>query len=783
MPSRKTDRATPDLIGGTELQTARIATVAPIQPIDRLYSYIVPEPLRKAVVPGVRVEVPMGRGDRPTMGFCVGVSDGPWDTTLKPVLSVVDDRPMLGEKLLELGRWIARYYFAPLGRTLHLMVPAGAKRQAGWKKVRYVSLRPAQSPPATDANQRLAATPQACAPTTKPPKRLSAKQDRVLTILQNAEGPVRLDDCASQAGCGLAVIGSLAKRGLVAIETRLEPTLPRLEPIERHEPDFQPNEDQHAAIKQLSAEVLAGRFSVQVLFGVTGSGKTECYVAAVRQTLALGRQAIILVPEIALTTQTVRRLQARFDRMATLHSGLSDAERSRFWAAIASGDLPVVIGTRSAVFAPCPNLGLIVVDEEAEGSYKSLSSPYYHTRDVAITRAHLEGIPVVRGSATPSIETWRNLKQRPHYHLIRLPHRVRDLPMPTMHLVDMRDEHRNRSGIHLLSQEMETRLGEALGRGEQAVLLLNRRGYASFLHCPRCKTAVTCPHCSVHMVFHATTELAHCHYCHAKLVVPTHCQMLGCGGKLVKFGIGVQRVEQELREKFPTARIRRVDSDVMLRVEDYSEVLGAFERQAFDVLVGTQMIAKGLDFPFVSFVGVVSADTALSLDDFRSEERTFQLVLQVAGRSGRGPSTQGQGVVVVQTFAIDTAPIQHAVRGDYEGFADAELARRRRAKLPPFTRMVRIVLADGSMSQLNKAGERLAENLREAMERRGIPHELFGPHPAPLTRLRDKYRHDLQLFFPTATALLTAFDLFKSEGLLKARVKRLVVDVDPISLQ
>lgn len=747
---------TPSLLEPVEVQTAIVASVALLQPIDKRYSYRVPPELAAAVRPGMRIVVPFGRNNRPADAFCLDVSEQAWDSTLKAVLDTIDERPILGPKLLELGEWIARYYAAPLGRTLDLMAPAAAKRKAGWKNVRYIHLLNAD-----------------------PPK-LSAKQSAVIAALSEHGGVLTFDECLAAAECGESVVKTMAKNGLVSIETCREPVPPDDHDVPRDEPQFDLNADQRAALNQLATEVSSKRFSVQVLHGVTGSGKTECYIGAIRQAIAEGRQAIMLVPEIALTTQTVSRLQARFDKVATIHSGMSDVQRARTWAAIESGEIPVVIGTRSAVFAPCPDLGLIIVDEEAESSYKSQAAPRYHTRDVAVKRAHIEGIPVVLGSATPSLETWLNLKRKRHYQLIRLPNRVRGLAMPTMHLVDMGEEHKLREGVHLLSMEMEKRLGEVLQRGEQAVLLLNKRGYASFLHCPKCKTAVTCPHCSVHMVFHSSTEMAHCHYCRAKLNVPRFCQMSGCGGKLVKFGIGVQRVEEEMREKFPQARLRRIDSDNMQHTADYAEVLGAFERREFDVLVGTQMIAKGLDFPFVSFVGVVSADTALALDDFRSEERTFQLVLQVAGRSGRGDLP---GHVVVQTFSANTAPIQHAVQGSYEAFADAELENRKRSRLPPFTRLMRIVLADNRMTRLRSEAEALARRIDELLRKRGVKHGLFGPHSAPIERLRDQYRFDIQLVFSHAGAMLDAIDLFKSEGTLKTKVKTQVIDVDPVSLQ
>jgi len=757
--SARPDRITPSFIDKPELKTARVATVALLTPVDKPYSYIVPQERADQVTAGVRVVVPFGRNQRMVRGICLSVSDAPWDATLKPILDVIDERALLDAHLLELGRWIAQYYAAPLGRTLDLMVPAPVKERAGWKKSRYVRL-------VWDGDAL--------------PDKLTTKQAAVVNALRAAAEPLTLDQCCAAAGCGQSVIQTLAARDIVAIEEVREPVAPTVPEAERHEPHFELSPEQRAAINQLGTAVAARQFSVQVLYGVTGSGKTECYVRTIRQALAEGRQAIMLVPEIALTTQTVHRLRSRFERVALIHSGLTGVQRSRTWTAIAAGEIPVVIGTRSAVFAPCPDLGAIIVDEEHEASYKAQAAPRYHTRDAAIKRAQLADIPIVLGSATPSLETWRNVRQRKHYHLIRLPKRVRGLAMPKMHLVDMHEEHRERHGVHLLSRTMERQLRETLERGEQAVLLLNRRGYASFLHCARCRNAICCPHCSVHMVLHRETNLAHCHYCQTRVPLPQTCPILGCGGKLVRFGIGVQRVEEELRDKFPSARVRRIDSDVMQKAADYVEVLSAFEAREFDVLVGTQMVAKGLDFPFVSFVGVVSADTALALDDFRSEERTFQLVLQVAGRSGRGDQP---GHVVVQTFAIDTDPIRHAVIGDYEGFADAELEKRRNLKLPPFTRLLRIVLADTDVLRLRDEAERMVSRIRTLLERQGIRPRIFGPHPAPIERIRDKHRQDLLLFFNTAGDLITAVELLKSEGTLRSKAKTVTLDVDPVSLQ
>lgn len=769
-----------------EAVSGRIATVVAISPIERAYSYRIPHELAGRVMPGVRVMVPLGPKDRPTLGFCIDTTVGPWTTAAKSILSVQDEQPLLSAAMLKLGHWIARYYACPLGRTLHLMVPAAAKAGAGRRGVKWITLAEATS---TAHIHAASGTPEAAgdaAPADstalKKTKPLTARQANVITMLRAAGGSMTMADLLRDASVGPGVVTGLAKSGKLKIEWRDAAPIGSLITSNVAIPPFELNDDQRVAVAALTAAVEPAVFGVHVLFGVTGSGKTECYIRSIQRAIELGRQAIMLVPEIALTTQIVSRLKERFPRTAFLHSSMGEAARGRLWRAVESSAIDLIVGTRSAVFAPCRALGLLIVDEEHESSYKSQSAPRYHARDVAIARGQFEGVPVILGSATPSLETWHNLRKKKHYSLLRLPHRVGGLAMPTVSLVDMRIEHRERRGVHLLSREMENRLAATLNKGEQAVLLLNRRGYASYLHCPRCDTAVVCPHCSVRMVLHKTTQQAHCHYCHARLVVPGRCAMSGCGGPVVRFGMGTQRVEEELRAKFPTARVQRVDSDSMSKPEHFHATFDAFQRRECDILIGTQMIAKGLDFPFVSFVGVVSADTALSAGegDFRAEERTFQLVLQVAGRSGRGSVG---GHVIVQTFAPDSEAVRHAVAGDYENFANHELEQRRMHGLPPCTRMIRIILSDPRMTKLTRECDALIERLKETLARVNVRASFSDPRPAPIERMRDAYRHEIILTFSSSQALLAGLDGFRAEGALSARTQGIVVDVDPVSMQ
>jgi len=750
-------------------RTGPIAQVAIAQPLDRLYSYSVPDEMVGVVKPGCRVRVPLGRSNRPATGFCISVSNETWLTTLKPISQVLDDSPLLDEHLLELGRWISRYYACPLGLTLDAMVPAAVKAARG--KSRFARwLGPKAETPDHEPLRALL-------------RSLGPAQKRLAEVLAASENPITVRDLLARAGCTAGPLRALVRNGLVEItdqpdaDAEAELLLGTESPAE---PPFELNEDQARALASIEPLLRQPAFRVFLLFGVTGSGKTEVYIRAIRQVVASGRQALLLVPEIALTTQTVQRLTSRLPAMVVLHSGLTESQRAKAWHLIAAGKAKVVVGTRSAVFAPCPDLGLIVIDEEQEPSYKNVQAPRFHCRDVAIKRAQLLGIPVVLGSATPSLETWLNAHHLDHYELLRLPKRVRDLPLPAVTVVDMRLEHRARPGIHLLGRLMEKHLRETLDRGEQAVLLLNRRGYASYIFCASCGRRIVCPRCRVNMVFHSTAGQARCHYCGCHFPVPDRCPAPGCGHKLVRFGMGTQRVEEELKRKFPDARISRVDSDAVSRPAEFARILSDFESGRVNVLIGTQMVAKGLDFPFVSFVGVVSADTALALPDFRAAERTFQLVTQVAGRAGRA---ERPGTVVVQTFAADLVAVRAAVRHDYEQFARSELASRKRMRLPPYWRLTRILLADRRREKVRTAAEDLARQLDPLLAAAPDQADIIGPQPSPIERMRDKWRYDVLLRTSTARAMMAVLDKVRSQGLLqKLPVQQVTVDVDPVSL-
>ncbi len=706
------------------------------------------------------MKVPLGRNNRLVEGYCVQVSSDGWTSTLKSVGELLDPQPILSGHMIELGTWIARYYGCSLGLTLDAMAPAGIKTGRSAPTVRCAAWTgPAEAPPDLPAAQ----------------KRLAE------ILLQSARNELPVTALLLAGSCTSAPLAGLRRKGLVRLFDQVNPSAGQelLSPAATSDPAYTLNKDQERAYKKACVALEAAKFRVMLLYGVTGSGKTEVYIRAIRECLAAGRQALLLVPEIGLTTQTVSRLAGRLPSLVGLHSGLSDGQRALAWRLIASGQAKVVVGTRSAIFAPCPHLGLIVIDEEQEGSYKNMQAPRFHSRDVAIKRAQLLGIPILLGSATPSLETWLNAHQLPHYDLLRLPSRVKGLPLPAVSVVDMREEHRQRSGIHLLSRLLEQKLGETLARKEQAVLLLNRRGYASYIFCASCGRRVVCPRCKVNMVFHQGTDQAVCHYCNSHFPIPTKCPAPGCGHKLVRFGMGTQRVEAELREKFPQARIARVDSDVMGKSAALAALLSDFEAGRLDVIIGTQMVAKGLDFPFVSFVGVVSADTSLALPDFRATERTFQLVTQVSGRAGRADVP---GTAVVQTFASDLVAIKAALHHDYERFAHAELASREKMRFPPYWRLTRILLEDRRLARVRQESQRLAGEAHSCLAGLPDPADLIGPQSAPIEKVRDRYRYDVLLRARTARSMQAWLDRLRTNKALDLKVERVTLDVDPVSL-
>jgi primosomal protein N' (replication factor Y) len=736
------------------LATPYVAIALPLG-LDRTFTYSLPERFRGHVWPGQRVTVPFGKGNRFLTGWVVAGAETTDLAGLKAVADLVDPRPLLSEDLIDLALWMSRYYVTPVGGCLEAILPAAVKQNAGFKTVQIIVRT---DKPESDAD------------------RILSKQRRVLDRL--AQGAVALSprELARQAGCTVAVIKSLEQKGLLRVETREVTDLARDLFIEFQEPKpVHLTTEQALALQRIKTLLTRGEFGVVLLHGVTGSGKTEIYLRAITEVVEAGRQAIVLVPEIALTPQTIRRFRERFTHVAVLHSNLSDAERHRQWRDIAEGRADVVIGARSAVFAPVQNLGLLVIDEEHENSFKQDTAPRYHARDVAIMRANLVGAAVVLGSATPSLESYQNVRTLSHYQEARLTTRIEGRPMPPVRLVDMRQEAAERKGNHVLSRALEAAIGEASRRQEQTILFLNRRGFATHLFCVRCGHVERCPDCDVGLTYHAKPGFLQCHYCGRRQEPPTRCP--SCSAETVNYwGIGTQRVEEEVRRKFPEIRIARMDADAMRQRGGHERVLTAFRDGETDVLIGTQMVAKGLDFPNVTVVGVVNADVALSLPDFRANERTFQLLTQVAGRAGRGPKG---GCVYIQTFQPEHLAIQLAANHDYDAFAKDELAARKARGYPPFGRLARILVRAQSRQKAAEAIQAIAGRVIEPARAAGI--QILGPQPCPVAKISRFWRYHLLLKAPNAKALLFLWDRTRSDLAVAAGGAQMAIDVDPQS--
>ncbi|MCS7305017.1 MAG: primosomal protein N' [Thermoguttaceae bacterium] len=727
------------------------------------FDYLVPACLAGRVQPGQRVRVPLGKGNRLAVGYCVEVGSRPvGQRQLKPIGQLVDERPLLSPAMLRLTQWMADYYLCDWATVLETVLPAGVRHRAGLRLTTFWEL-----------NQEALAKLDLA---TLPPK-----QRLVVQILREAKEPLTAPEIQRVAKCSAGPITALHRKGLLKgrrVRIRRQDIL---EPPEPRQPNLPLNPDQQKALEIIRQVIHSGQHKTILLYGVTGSGKTEVYIQAIQEVLRFGRQAIVLVPEISLTPQTLQRFRARFDSVAVLHSHLTDAERHWQWERIASGKVQVVIGARSAVFAPVPHLGIIVLDEEHEASFKQQQTPRYHAREVALWRAAAEGVPLILGSATPSLETWYQAQQG-HYLLVQLPRRIEDRPLPPVSTIDLRIENSGKKPL-AISRPLYAAMRESLREGGQIILLLNRRGFSTHIQCPACGYVLKCPLCDIALTHHRTQQIALCHYCDYHEPAPTacpHCQFLG----ILYRGLGTQRLEVEVRSRFSGVPCLRMDTDSMQARGAYDRALEAFRTGKVRILLGTQMIAKGLDFPEVTLVGVVNADTALHLPDFRASERTFQLVTQVAGRTGRGPKG---GRVLVQTFNPDHPIIQAAIRHDYVRFAQMELANRKAFGYPPFTRMIRLVVRGLRPEPTAEFAKLLAERVREQLglvqppAGPQMPTRVLGPAPAPFAKLRGMYRYHLLLQSSDGDQLRQAVRRATADLQVPENIQW-IADVDPIEM-
>ena len=729
--------------------------------LRREFDYSIPAEFEGRVEVGTRVKVPFGH--RTVVGVVTEIVGSSSQTQLRPVADVLGTRSLVTPKVLALARWIAAYYCCPVETALKSVLPEAVRREeAGWRERLHVHFLPA---PAT-------------------PPVLTKRQEAILRIIEEWRS-LPLQDLLRIGETTAETVRKLEDRGLVSIAPQIDERDPYARERILPTTPLALNDEQSVALEKIKASMASGAERPFLLHGVTGSGKTEVYLQAIRHALELGRGAIVLVPEISLTPQTVERFKARFSTgdprtlVAVLHSHLSSGERHDEWHKIRDGRARIVIGARSAIFAPVEPLGLVIVDEEHEHSYKQEESPRYHARDVAVVRAQREGAVVVLGSATPSVESFHNVRKG-KYTLLEMTRRIDDRRLPIVRVIDMRQEPRPPRGgaPSVFSRPLREAIRARLERSEQTMLFLNRRGFSTSLQCLKCGHACGCPNCSVSLTYHRAARKLMCHICGHEEGVPERCPAPGCGDPSIRFaGLGTERVEDALRTGFPKARIERMDSDTLKRKEDYRRILTEFRLGRIDILVGTQMIAKGLHFPNVTLVGIVHADLSLHQADFRAGERTFQLLTQVSGRAGRGDV---EGEVFVQSFTPFHPAIQYARRHDFIGFYDQEVEFREQLRYPPFARVALLTLRGRNEDKVKLFIEHLR---RELGKRFGDWKNLIiaGPAPAPLVRAESHFRHQIMLRTVAMSRLSTDLGLLVAEWPLPEDL-HLTVDIDPVNL-
>ena len=816
----------------------RVDVALPL-PIHRTFTYQVEADSVPA--PGTRVLVPFKRDER--IGWVVGEGSRDDIKGLRSVRTVLDEYPTVPPDLLELCRWMADYYVAPLGITLRAALPsvlsdvsrdyltvlAGPSGEMRAREQRVMDALLSKSGPQRVRTLRRDLKMGSIWPEirsleakgmlgheTVPPPEPPVKTRKVVRVLQGlgtladreqafaraprqreafelleaAGGVSELAHLMNEGGFSRGVIGQLESKGLVALFDEEEFRDPFSDRPAETAPTLVPTVHQQDALDALIGGLDEKSPAPFLLHGITGSGKTLVYIELIREALARGRSAIVLVPEISLTPQTVSRFRSHFgDEVAVLHSGLSDGERYDAWRLLRSGERSVAVGARSALFAPLANLGVIVVDEEQEGTYKQSDAPRYLARDLAVVRAQANGAVCVLGSATPSLESWRTA-QRGKFRLLVLPERVGGARLPEVRVIDLRKGRdtsegpikRPSRGAGVLSEELVAAVDTRLRKREQIILLLNRRGYSSFIQCRECGEVEQCENCSISLTYHRVTQRTVCHHCRFETPAPARCPR--CGSQDLSYrGLGTEQVERVAAETFPEARIARMDVDTTSGKWAHHRILDRVERGEIDILLGTQMIAKGLDFPRVTLVGVVNADVGIHLPDFRASERTFQLLSQVAGRAGRGKLG---GEVLIQTSLPDHYAVRAAMAHDYEGFATRELSERERPAYPPHVRLVNIVVSSPDQRLAATGAERGAAWMRSWLSRRaregGAFVELVGPAPAPIERLHGRWRWHFLMRSGSPVALGAAARALILGYSLPAGDVRLVLDRDPVAL-
>ena len=702
-------------------------------PSELVFDYAIPDSIGEVSV-GCRVRIPLR--NKNSTGTVLHIGEPPQTNfALRPIHSLIDPEPLITPGLMKLGTWLAEYYGSPMEQVMRAILPESVRQDAHSEKSQKIAVLDHLPDPET--LEKLA--------------KRAPKQHVILTLLKASPDGISLSDLGG--GSISATLKALEKKNYITIKHQAIRRDPDADQEFLESKPIQLNEEQEIALTEVLKTPENNEPKKPILLhGVTGSGKTEIYLQAVQAHIDLGKTALILVPEISLTPQTVQRFKSRFaslqDQVAVLHSNLSQGEKFDEWHRIRKGQASIVIGARSAVFAPLKDLGIIIVDEEHENTYKQESTPRYHGRDIAVLRGHIENCTVLLGSATPSLESFHNT-QTGKYQLIHLTKRVDHQTMPIIRVIDMKLEAQKQKGRDaILSDKLRVSMETKLKNGEQVILFLNRRGFARSLQCPPCGHVCQCQHCAIPLTYHKGDERLVCHMCGYQTITPKKCPE--CGDTAIRMqGFGTEKVEDVIQKVFPQAKIARIDADTMRRKNALRDTLAKFKAHKIDILIGTQMIAKGLHFPNVTLVGILNADLGLHVPDFRAGERTFQLITQVAGRAGRG---ELEGEVVIQTHTPHSPSIQFARHHDYNGFAELELQFRNQFCFPPFSHVALL----GTRSTHERRAEFTLQNLHQRLKKNLPPSiELGDPLPSPLTKAHGQFRYQLMLKSTSARQLTT----------------------------
>lgn len=750
--------------GSEKGKNLNIASIVFSEPPYGPYDYLVPDALRHQLQPGMRVEVPFARRKTAKIGWCVDINAGMLKKDgLREILSIVCKESVCDRHLVELASWMAEYYHNPVAIVLDTLIPMSVRKGIGAKEQVVYSLLPIA------ADETIL-------------QGLSVKQRRVIEELRNSGESLTSRDLAKRALCTESPIRSLVGRGLLkASRERISrDDFSHIPSVVHHIKVPIVNGDlsieQKHALSAIDSAVVAKAFKAFLLHGVTGSGKTEVYMRSIDCVLKSGRSAIVLVPEISLAPQTLSIFAERFQNVLILHSQMSVSERYLKWHDIRKGKVDVVIGPRSALFSPMPQLGLIIIDEEHDSSFKQNSQPRYHARRVAYELAKLLDIPIILGSATPSIESYYAAKSG-KIQLLSMPSRVLNRPMPKVELVDLRSK--EEAGVGVLSRTLVEGIHNALNADGQVMLLLNRRGFSTQIQCPYCGQTVSCPNCDLPLTYHKEGAKALCHYCNYNVTSPKTCP--SCGSKTIRYtGTGTQKLEAEIRASFPGVEIARLDSDTAGKSGQHEKILSKFRIGQVKILLGTQMIAKGLDFPNVLTVGVINADNALHFPDFRAAERAFQLITQVAGRAGRG---NRPGKVIVQTFTPEHYALVFAADHNYSAFFNQEIIERKNLSYPPFTRLARILIRGFSQPIIESYAQAITRKIESKFKELGTYIRILGPAMPPIEKIKNKFRMHIIILCEDSKALDEAIGQACSVAINASKNQvELIIDVDAVDM-